>query len=169
MTESVLRPEMLTQTSRRASPRLRSFLTACFTLAAFAIPSAALATDPIYENWRGLAIRGTDPVAYFTEGKPVDGSSDHTFEYMGATWRFSTAANRAAFLAEPEKFAPKFGGYCAWAVSQGYTASTAPEAWTIVDGKLYLNYSKSVMKDWLADRDAFIVKANKNWPGIRDD
>ena len=117
----------------------------------------------------GTAVEGYDVVAYFEEGRPVEGSREHAHEWMGATWRFSTAANRAAFLAEPEKFAPKFGGYCAWAVSQGYTASTAPEAWTIVDGKLYLNYSKSVMKDWLADRDAFIAKANKNWPGIRDD
>jgi hypothetical protein len=88
---------------------------------------------------------------------------------MGASWRFASAQNLATFSANPEKFSPQYGGYCAWAVSQGYTASSDPEAWTIVDGKLYLNYSVAVMKDWLADRDRFIREANANWPGIRNE
>ena len=82
--------------------------------------------------------------------------------------RFSTAKNRALFEADPEKYAPQFGGYCAYAVSQGYTASIDPEAFTLVDGKLYLNYSKDVMNEWLKDRDALIRQAEEKWPGLRD-
>lgn len=132
-------------------------------------PSAALATDPVYSDFWGLAIRGTDPVAYFTAGKPVKGVKAHSLEYMDATWRFASAENKALFQADPEKYAPQYGGYCAWAVSQGYTASVDPEAWAIVDDKLYLNYSAKVQKDWNTDRAGFITKADANWPGIRDD
>ena len=125
----------------------------------------ALADGKIYTSW-GVAIDGTDPVSYFTEGKPVEGSRDITADWNGATWRFASAANRDMFLAEPEKFAPQYGGYCAWAVSQGYTASTEPEHWAIVDGKLYLNYSAGVQRDWQKDVPGFITNANANWPGI---
>lgn len=141
--------------------------TAAFILAL--IPNDALAVDPVYSNWRGLAIRGADPVAYFTEGKHIDGKSEFSLEYMNATWRFASAENKAAFESAPDEYAPQYGGYCAWAVSQGYTASIDPDVFTIVDGKLYLNYSEGVLEDWLADRDAFIAKADANWPGIRDD
>jgi len=145
---------------------LRSIALILFALVL--LPSAAFATDPVYSNWRGLAIKGTDPVGYFTESRPVEGSSTHSLEYLGATWRFSTAENKAAFEADPEKYLPQYGGYCAYAVSQGDTASVDPEAWSIVDGKLYLNYSNSVMETWLEDLPGNIVKANKNWPGLRD-
>lgn len=131
-------------------------------------PTAALAIDPVFSNWRGVAIRGADPVAYFTEGRAVDGDSEYAVTYMGATWHFANAENKAAFESSPERYAPQYGGYCAWAVSQGYTASVDPEAFTIVDGRLYLNYSASVMKTWLADRDALIATADANWPGLRD-
>lgn len=94
----------------------------------------------------GIAIDGTDPVAYFTEGAPVAGDPAITHDWMGATWRFASAANNDAFVADPESYAPQFGGYCAWAVSEGYTASTTPEAWSIVDGKLYLNYSRRIQR-----------------------
>jgi len=128
--------------------------------------SVAHAVDPVYENWRGLAIRGTDPVAYFTEGKPVPGSSDFATEWNGSTWRFASAANRTAFLKEPKRYAPQYGGYCAWAVSQGYTASTDPNAWKIVDAKLYLNYSKEVQKKWAADIPGLVAAADEYWPGL---
>ena len=85
---------------------------------------------------------------------------------MGATWRFSTEANRDAFAANPEKYAPQYGGYCAYAVSEGYTASTTPEAWKIVDGKLYLNYSKDVQKIWEQDIPGRIANGDKNWPKV---
>ncbi|MCR9096517.1 MAG: YHS domain-containing protein [bacterium] len=146
-------------------------LLAALTLTAFAgLPGSALALDPINATFFGdVAIEGTDPVAYFTEGRPVEGTKAHSLEYMGATWRFASAENKAAFEADPDKYAPQYGGYCAWAVSQGYTAGIDPDAWTIVEGKLYLNYDESVMKSWLADRDALIDRADANWPGLRDE
>ena len=105
-------------------------------------------------------------MAYFTDGKPVEGIDEFTLEWNGAKWRFASAANRDAFKAEPEKYAPQFGGYCAWAVSQGYTASADPEAWKIVEGKLYLNYDKSVQKTWEEDVPGNITKAEANWPKV---
>lgn len=137
------------------------------------VPSVAsaglLGKDGAIFNRRGRAIRGTDPVAYFVDAKPVDGSRDITSEWMGATWFFASADNRSAFEAEPEAFAPQFGGYCAWAVSQNYTASTTPEAWKIVDGRLYLNYSKGIQRRWEGDIPGNIAKGQANWPALRDD
>jgi len=136
----------------------------CTALAA----GPALADGKIYTSW-GVAIDGADPVAYFTEGKPVEGKREFSAEWNGATWRFASAEHRALFLADPEHYAPQYGGYCAWAVSQGYTASTEPESWRIVDGKLYLNYSSSVQKDWEQDIPTNINKADANWPAIQSD
>ena len=127
---------------------------------------AVSAAEPVYQSFLGTAIDGTDPVAYFTEGRPVEGSSDFKHEWNGATWRFKNAENRDLFAANPEKYAPQYGGYCAWAVSQGYTASTDPEAWKIVDGKLYLNYSKDVQATWERDVPGNISKADGNWPKV---
>jgi len=115
----------------------------------------------------GVAIDGTDPVAYFTQATPVQGLRKFSYDWHGATWRFASAANRDAFKADPTRYAPQYGGYCAWAVSQGYTAKIDPEAWKIVDGKLYLNYSKSVQGQWQADIPGNIAKADQNWPAIR--
>jgi YHS domain-containing protein len=117
----------------------------------------------------GVAIEGTDPVAYFTESRPVEGSSDFEHEWMGASWRFVSAENRDRFAADPEKYAPQYGGYCAWAVSQGYTAKIDPEAWTIVDDKLYLNYSKDVRTQWSGDIPGNVAKGDANWPKLRAD
>ncbi len=115
----------------------------------------------------GVAIRGYDPVAYFQQGKPVRGAAAHSHDWNGVTWRFSSAANRDAFAADPAKYAPQYGGFCAWAVSQGYTASIDPNAWKVVDGKLYLNYSRGVQRTWERDVPGNITKADGNWPGIR--
>jgi len=147
--------------------RFAGFVTLALLLFAIA-PAAVQAIDPVYSNWRGLAIRGADPVAYLTQGHHIEGVSAHSLEWMGASWRFASAENRAAFEASPEKYAPQYGGYCAYAVSQGSTASVDPEAFTIVEGKLYLNYSQSVQRTWLQDRDVYIEEADANWPGLRD-
>ena len=128
--------------------------------------SAWAAKDEVYSTLFGGAIKGYDTVAYFTEGKAVKGSSDHEFKYKGATWKFASADNQMAFEKNPEKYAPQYGGYCAYAVSQGYTASIDPEAWSIVDGKLYLNYSKGVRDKWSQDIPGYINKANANWPKV---
>lgn len=120
----------------------------------------------VFSTFFGGAIRGYDPVAYFTQGRPAKGSGDFTLEYKGATWKFSSAENRQAFAETPERYAPRYGGYCAYAVSQGYTASIDPEAWTIVEDRLYLNYNKDVRAEWSRDIPGNIEKANKNWPGV---
>lgn len=141
-------------------------------LVAMAVPllapqTAQAAGDPIYTGtFSSLAVSGYDPVAYFREGRPVEGSGDFEYDWKGATWRFSSAENLAAFKADPESYAPQYGGYCAWAVSQGYTASADPNAWRIVDGKLYLNYSKPVQGTWAQDIPGNITKADANWPRV---
>lgn len=122
--------------------------------------------EPINKDRNSIAIQGFDPVAYFTKGQPVKGQPALEYEWNGATWRFSSEQSREEFKKSPEQYAPQFGGYCSWAVSRGYTAKIDPDAWKIVDGKLYLNYSKGVQKQWEADIPGNIEKANKNWPGL---
>lgn len=124
-------------------------------------------TDPVYTGlFSSLAVGGYDVVAYFKDSKQTKGKSDFTFEYKGADWRFASEANMNAFAADPEAYAPQYGGYCAWAVSQGYTAKGDPDNWRIVDGKLYLNYNDEVQQTWEADIPGFIKSANTNWPGL---
>ena len=120
----------------------------------------------VFVDDQGRAIRGTDPVAYFTEASPVAGKSEFTHEWSGATWLFASAENRDLFVANPEKYAPQYGGFCAWAVSQGSTAPIDPQAWKIVDGKLYLNFSKGVQSRWEKDIPGNIAKADSNWPNL---
>lgn len=132
------------------------------TAALIARPVAAK-SPPVYTE-SGIAIDGTDAVAYFTEGKPVAGSEAHALDWNGSRWLFSSADNKAAFEADPEAYAPKYGGYCAYAMSKGYVAPTVPEAWSIVDGKLYLNYSKQVRTLWSKDIPGHIASADANWP-----
>ena len=132
---------------------------------AFAATRSAAQTQRVYNNG-GVAIDGTDAVAYFKEGRPVPGNPDLRVNWMGADWYFSSAENRTAFEADAKAYAPQYGGYCAWAVSQGYTASTVPEAWAIVDGKLYLNYSKRIQRRWEEDIPGHIAAADAQWPGI---
>lgn len=149
-----------------AFPSLRLPSIFAVLLMLFAVPAQA-AKDKVYKAWLSdLAVSGYDAVAYFTEGKPVEGSDDFTVEYDGALWRFASAENRDAFAANPAKYAPQYGGYCAWAVSQGYTASTDPEAWKIVDGKLYLNYSLSVQQRWARNIPSNIAAGDANWPKV---
>jgi YHS domain-containing protein len=115
----------------------------------------------------GLALKGYDPVAYFAEGKPVQGKPEITASHEGATYRFASAANRDAFAAAPGKYAPQYGGYCAYGMASGYKAPIEPDAWTIVEGKLYLNYNQSVRSRWSGDIPGYIRKADANWPTVR--
>jgi hypothetical protein len=128
----------------------------------FAAPALA---GPVNEKG-GIAIKGYDPVAYFIESKPVKGSPEHEHAWNGATWRFASAANRDAFAAEPERYAPKYGGFCAYGVAGGYKVDIDPAAWSVVDDRLYLNYSLPVRRDWLQDTKGYIAKAEANWPGL---
>lgn len=122
---------------------------------------------PIFTEFRSkLALDGYDAVAYFKTGKPMQGSAQHTLSWNGATWHFASAENKTAFEASPQAFAPQFGGYCAWAVSEGYTAKGDPSIWRIVEGRLYLNYNASVQKSWEKDVPGHVAKGNKNWPVV---
>jgi YHS domain-containing protein len=131
------------------------------------VATAAIAAkvDPVYQHG-GFAIRGYDAVAYYQQSAPVKGSSQFSYQWRGATWLFASAENRDRFQAEPERYAPQYGGYCAYAVSKGRTASIDPDAWKIVDGKLYLNYNRLIQKWWERDVPGNIVKADKNWPDL---
>lgn len=127
------------------------------------VASIQAVSIPVFAE-NGVAIRGTDPVAYFTVGQPVPGSEQFTHSWQGVTWRFSSAENRDLFIANPQQYAPQYGGFCAYAIAQGYAASIVPEAWSIVDGKLYLNFSLNVRQRWESDIPSNIAKANQNWP-----
>ncbi len=148
------------------SCRIRSSLaiSAIVLVWAAATLSAQDRVDPVNKNKKGLALRGFDAVAYFDQDKAVKGSKQFTHEWNGATWRFAIAEHRDQFAADPERYAPQFGGYCAFAVSHGSTADAAPRAWTIVDGKLYLNYNTDVQRQWRRDAQAHIERAHRNWP-----
>lgn len=121
-------------------------------------PAAAIFSED------GIAIRGTDPVAYFTEGRPIQGIQDYAYEWQGVTWLFANAKHRDLFANNPEAYAPQYGGFCAYGVSQGVLVSIVPEAWAIVDGKLYLNVSADVQQLWQEDIPRYISQANHNWP-----
>lgn len=149
---------------------MKSFIKPLIVASALLFTTNALALDPVFTAvFSDKAIRGYDTVTYFTENKPVEGSDEFTVEYQGATWLFSSQENKELFEAEPTKYAPQYGGYCAYAVSQNKTASIKPELFTIHDGKLYLNYSKSVNEKWLKNKESFIQDADKNWPALLTD
>jgi hypothetical protein len=152
----------------RSPPTRRHIAAAALALTAAALfaPSRGTAQGVGIYAEDGVAIGGTDPVAYFTEGRPVRGLREHALMWRGVEWRFSSAETRAAFEADPTRFAPQYGGWCAWAVAEGYTASTTPEAWAIVDGKLYLNYSRGIQRRWERDVPGNIARADGNWPQI---
>ena len=138
----------------------------CFCFATVLLISFSVyAKDPVFSTGDG-AIRGYDPVAYFTEGKPVKGDPGISTTWKDATWHFASTENLAAFTAGPEKYAPAYGGYCAYAVANGYTATTEPDAWSVVDGRLFLNYSKRVKRRWEKDKERYVVNADANWPGV---
>ncbi|MEL6288502.1 MAG: YHS domain-containing (seleno)protein [Pseudomonadota bacterium] len=115
---------------------------------------------------RGTAVGGYDPVAYFTQSKAIRGAKDITTEWDGVTWRFASAENRDLFTANPTKYAPQYGGFCAYAVGYGSTAKGDPKQWKIVDGKLYLNYNRSIKRKWERKQSSLIKAADKNWPKL---
>jgi YHS domain-containing protein len=132
-------------------------------------PASAPAANPspeISAEADGLGAGGYDVTAYFVRGQAVRGSAAHQLHYKGATWRFASGENLARFKADPTAFAPQFGGYCAWAVSQGYVAPGDPEQWKVVDGKLYLNFNARAKELWEADQADAIRRGHANWPGV---
>jgi hypothetical protein len=136
-----------------------------FALAGLSVSPPARAVDEVYSTADG-AIRGYDPVAYHLQGKPVRGSRAITHRWNGATWHFASVANRDRFAADPERYAPRFGGYCAYGTAQGYKVSIDPRAFAVVDGRLYLNNARRVQLIWDLDRPGYIAKANDNWKAL---
>lgn len=130
---------------------------------------AQASEDPVYTSFfSSVALGGYDPVAYFTENRPVEGSDDYSMDYQGAEWHFASAGNLALFQKNPEKYAPAYGGYCAWAVAKGSTAPGDPEYWSIENGRLYLNYNEEVHTKWRASLPHVIADADRQWPAILD-
>ena len=133
----------------------------------FSVTSVFAQKSEVYIS-SSKAIGGYDPVAYFTMGKPVMGNEKYTFQWKNANWQFSSKENLNAFSQNPDKYAPQYGGYCAYGMSEGKKASTDPNAWTIVEGKLYLNYNPDVKTMWNKNQSERIVKADKNWPELKN-
>jgi len=130
------------------------------------ITGPAFAATPKWYATDGVAINGYDPVAYFNAKAPISGTAAQASDYDGVTWYFSSAENKAAFIANPDGFAPQFGGYCAYAVSKGATATTQPDAWTVWNDRLYLNFNTTVRGIWRQDIPGNVAKAEANWPGV---
>ena len=129
------------------------------TLPAFAKQAETFTRD-------GLAIGGYDTVAYHTMQKPLRGNAAFTSDYNGAVWQFASTEHKALFDGNPEKYAPAYGGYCAYAVARNYTAKTEPDAWTIYKDTLFLNYSKAVRVLWSTNKAGNVKSADANWPSV---
>lgn len=144
------------------------FIALALASAAFAAASPAYAEkSPVYTAaFSNVGVGGYDVVAYFTDGRPVRGASQFRASHLGVEYRFASAEHLAAFRASPARYLPQYGGYCAWAVAQGNTASANPTLWRIVDGRLYLNYNAEIQTRWEADIPGFIRGADANWPGV---
>ena len=142
-----------------------AFITALLLIPALT-PLPAVAA-PVWTGLLGTqaAVGGYDSVSYFT-GKPLPGSDQFSLQYKGATFKFATAANLAAFKADPDRYAPQYGGHCAWAAANNYRFAGDPAVWKIVDGKLYLNYNKAVQAKWEKDVSGLIKKGNINWVAL---
>ena len=143
-------------------------------LASFLFSGAVRAAEPpintlknsLFGGRTDTAINGYDPVAYFTVGKPVKGQDGLAIEWMGAKWKFSSQANLDLFKANPEKYAPQYGGYCAYGVTQGSLVKVEPEQFTLRDGKLFLNYDADVQAKWLKDPAGYIKDADTKFPAL---
>ncbi len=141
-----------------------------FGLGLFGAPGPAHAGKMISQSFfGGVAISGYDPVAYFTEGRAVEGSEEITYAWLGATWHFVSAEHRDLFAADPMKYAPQYGGYCSSGVTGGSLFGSSPEAWRIVDGKLYLVASKASLTRWERDIPGKIARADGNWERLKVD
>jgi YHS domain-containing protein len=141
---------------------LTGFILVLVTLYSFA------QTSEVFSNESG-AIKGYDPVAFFVESKAVKGTKEFTYEWNGATWHFASKKNKDLFVAKPEKYAPQYGGYCAYGTADGHKAPTETDTWTVDSNKLYFNYNQKVKTLWDKDRVSLIKKADEQWPKIKKD
>ncbi len=153
-------------TRHRRQPRA-ALLPVLATMAVFACPANAADKAGIFSTRDG-AIRGYDPVAYFTEGQAVRGTPQLSYRWKDADWRFASQAHLDLFRANPDRYAPRYGGWCAYAMSRGRYASIVPQAWTIHEGRLYLNYSKAIQRKWSKDLAANVGDADRHWRALRE-
>lgn len=153
--------------SRAIRFNLQSILfVVCYSLLAVSSQASESRTE-IMVNADGYAIQGYDPVSYFVQGKPKKGLRTHQYDWQGATWLFGSKENKKLFIASPEKYAPQYGGWCAFGAADGYAAEPDPlTSWTIYDDKLYLNYDQSVLQKWGQDIPGFLEKADAIWPKL---
>lgn len=139
----------------------------CLGTSVALIPDAAMAAEPaVYTSWRNNVGAGGFDVVSFYSGVPLKGNDEFAADYMGAKWKFSSRANMDLFTANPEAFAPQYGGYCAWAIAEGKLAKGSPNHWTVEDGKLYLNFNSRIKTRWESDKANFITQGDENWPSI---
>jgi len=138
-------------------------------LVVFTALSATAQQAPAYCNEKGIALKGYDVVAYFTDHAAVEGSRKFSYNWEGTEWHFKTQDHLDAFKANPQKYAPRFGGYCAYGASENHKAPTDPHAFTIISDTLYLNYNLKVKEMWVKDTDGYIKKAAKNWETLKDE
>ena len=134
-----------------------------FALLALLLSLTCIAQTTHYSSTNGTAIKGYDPVAYFLQNKVIEGSDEFTTDWSDSKWKFSTKANLDSFKIAPEKYAPQYGGYCAYGCSENHKSPTDPNAWTIVNNKLYLNYNLKVKEYWKKETEKRIATADANW------
>jgi hypothetical protein len=145
----------------------RTFLAYGLSLPVLGLATApAMADIPEFFKAEGYAATGFDVVAYFTQGKPIEGNSNFSLKWKGTVWRFASAENMASFEADAWKYAPQYGGYCAFAMAKGAIARSVPDAWTVYEDKLYLNQSKLVRVLWKRDIPSMVRDADQVWPAI---
>jgi YHS domain-containing protein len=145
---------------------MKNYVSSLLVLTLMSVTSGAFAQQVFTTD--GTAIRGYDPVAYFTDQKPVKGDPQFAFKHEGVTWLFASQQHLDVFKADPAKYSPQYGGYCAYGTSEGHKAPTQPDAWTVVNDKLYLNYNQGVKTEWSKNRSERIEKANQQWAVIKD-
>ena len=131
------------------------------------VTSCASYSSRYYKGTEDLALEGYDPVAYFTEQSPSPGDPRYRYDWQGATWQFASQEHLDLFRADPERYAPQYGGYCAWGVANNRLIQVDPEVWSVVDGNLYLNFNRKVQEDWVANQEEYLRQAESNWPGLR--
>ncbi len=143
---------------------MKKFWGALVVLAA--LSTIAVAKDLLNVDRNGVAIQGYDPVAFFTDNRPVKGSAQFQSEYRGAKYYFASSEHKATFDKEPAKYEPQFGGYCAYGVSHSTRAPIKIEAWQIVNGRLLMQYDVDIKNKFNQDQQGMLKKADENWPGL---
>ena len=140
-----------------------------FAVATIVVSGSAFANDAVNTGYfGGVAIMGYDPVAYFTDGKAVKGSEEFSYEWVGTPWHFASKEHKEMFMSEPAKYAPQYGGYCAGevAINGSVTVNVDPEAFKIIDGKLYLVYDEGNASTFAANASDLVPKGDANWPVV---